>query len=194
MTSETRHLRADAVVNRQRILEAAEAVFSTQGVAVPIDAVAERAGVGVGTVYRHFPTKEDLFEAIVMTRLEDLLELARGAAATGDPGPALFSFLQQFASQASAKHDLFDAMGAAGMDFKDRCAESVGELKRGVGLLLTRAQDAGEVRHDVSAEELIGLVMGSCQAAANAGLDEAARRRMVSIVCDGIRTAGAAPD
>ena len=192
MTAEARHMRADAVMNRQRILEAAEAVFSTDGVSVPIDAVAERAGVGVGTVYRHFPTKEDLFEAIVMTRLEELLELARTKASAESPGTALVAFLQQFASQAAAKHDLFDAMGAAGVDFKERCAESVHELKEIVGLLLARAQDAAAVRRDISAEELIGLVMGSCQAAANAGLDEVARQRMVAIVCDGIRTSAAA--
>ena len=74
-----RPMRADAVKNRQRILEAAEEIFATEGVSVPIDAVAERAGVGVGTLYRHFPTKEALFEAIVMARLEYLLEQRQGA-------------------------------------------------------------------------------------------------------------------
>jgi len=180
-------MRADAVVNRQRILEAAEAVFSSEGVSVPIDAVADRAGVGVGTVYRHFPTKEDLFEAIVMTRLEELLGLAHEMANAESPGPALFSFLQQFANLASAKHDLYDAMGAAGIDFKERCAETVAELKSSVGVLLAKAQDGGDARRDISADELVGLVMGSCQAAANAGLDDLARQKMVAVVCDGIR-------
>ena len=86
-------MRADAVKNRQRILEAAEAIFATEGLSVPIDTVAERAGVGVGTLYRHFPTKEALFEAIVMARLEYLLELAKAQAGAADPGDALFSFL-----------------------------------------------------------------------------------------------------
>src|SRR5271163_45641 len=72
-----RRMRADAVKNRQRILEAAEAIFATEGLAVPIDTVAERAGVGVGTLYRHFPTKEALFEAIVIERLLELLETAK---------------------------------------------------------------------------------------------------------------------
>ena len=141
-----RPTRVDAVRNRERILEAAEAVFSAEGVSVPIDMVAERAEVGVGTVYRHFPTKEDLFEAIVMTRLEDLLALARSEASAESPSAALFSYLQEFSRQASAKHDLFDAMGAAGIDFKARCAEKVGEMKQRLGLLLTRAQDSGVVR------------------------------------------------
>src|SRR5579863_1523990 len=72
-----RPLRADAAKNRERILEAAEATFTAEGVAAPIDAVAQRAGVGVGTVYRHFPTKEALFEAIVTARLADLCESTR---------------------------------------------------------------------------------------------------------------------
>jgi len=180
-------MRADAVINRQRILAAAEAVFSAEGVSVPIDKVAERAGVGVGTVYRHFPTKEDLFEAIVMTRMDELLGLARAEATAHLPGPSLFSFLQRFAGQASAKHDLFDAMGAAGIDFKARCADKVDELKECMGLLLSRAQAAGAVRNDTSVDELIGLVIGTCQAASQVGLDNDACQRMVGIVCDGIR-------
>ncbi len=185
---EARHKRADAVINRQRILDAAELVFSAEGISVPIDKVAEHAGVGVGTVYRHFPNKEDLFEAIVMTRLEDLLTMARQEAASPAPGPALFSYLQQFAHQASAKHDLFDALGAAGIDFKARCTDKVNEMKGCIGLLLSRAQEAGTVRGDMSVDELIGLVMGACQAAAQAGLGDEACEHMVEIVCDGIRT------
>jgi AcrR family transcriptional regulator len=184
-----RPTRVDAVRNRERILEAAEAVFSAEGVSAPIDMVAERAEVGVGTVYRHFPTKEDLFEAIVMTQLEGLLALAQSEASAESPGVALFSYLQEFARQASAKHDLFDALGAAGIDFKARCAEKVDEMKQRLGLLLTRAQESGVVRHDTSVDELIGLVIGTCQAAVQAGLDADARRRMVGIVCDGIRAA-----
>jgi AcrR family transcriptional regulator len=180
-------MRADAVMNRQRVLEAAEAVFSVEGVSVPIDRVAERAGVGVGTVYRHFPTKEDLFEAIVLTRLEDLLALARAEASAQSPETALFSYLDQFARHASVKHDLFDALGAAGVDFKARCAGKVAEMKESISLLLARAQAAGAVRRDMSVDELIGLVMGTCQAAAQGGLSDEACRHMVGIVCDGIR-------
>ena len=185
------HMRSDAMRNRERILEAAEAAFSADGVSVPINTVAERAGVGVGTVYRHFPTKEDLFEAIVMTRLEGLLALARDEATAELPGKALFSYLQEFARQASAKHDLFDAMGAAGIDFKTRCAEKLEEMKARIGILLSRAQAAGSVRQDTSVDELIGLVVGSCHAASLAGLDDDACRRMVGIVCDGMRVPAA---
>jgi len=184
---EARPQRADAVINRKRILEAAEAVFSAEGVNVPIDRVAERAGVGVGTVYRHFPTKEDLFEAIVLTRLEDLLAAARAEASATAAGPALFSYLEQFARHASAKHDLFDALGAAGIDFKEHCSDKVDEMKQSVGLLLTRAQEEGSVRPDMSVDELIGLVVGTCQAAGQAGLGDEISQHMVRIVCDGLR-------
>jgi AcrR family transcriptional regulator len=185
--SAPRPLRSDAVKNRERILAAAEATFASDGLGVPIDTVAQRAGVGVGTLYRHFPTKEALFEAIVMTRLESLLDEARNAATADDPGPALFTFLRHFASQASAKHDLFDAMGAAGFDIKSQCAETLDEMKRAVDLLISRAMAAGAVRPGISADEAIGLVVGACQASQHSGYDNATSQRMLDIICDGLR-------
>jgi AcrR family transcriptional regulator len=180
-------MRADAVKNRQRILEAAEAIFATEGVSVPIDTVAERAGVGVGTLYRHFPTKEALFEAIVVARLESLVEIAKSYAGAADPGDALFAFLGEFAQQASAKHDLFDALGSAGIDIKSTCAEMVDEMKRSIDVLLQRAVEAGSVRSDISTDEMIALVVGVCQGQSHSGCDDAAVQRMVRVVCDGLR-------
>ncbi len=181
-----RPMRADAVKNRQRILEAAEEVFAARGVAAPIDEVAERAGVGVGTLYRHFPNKEALFEAIVLTRLE---ELARAAAAPPGPdaGQAFFSYLREFAGKVSNKHDLIDALGAAGIDIKSRCSGMSAELATGVGRMLERAQSAGAVREGVTAEEVMGLVVGACHAGEWSDLDEASLLRMVDVVCDGLR-------
>jgi AcrR family transcriptional regulator len=187
-TAAPRAVRADAVKNRQRILDAAEATFASDGLATPVDTVAERAGVGVGTLYRHFPTKEALFEAIVMTRLEVLVEAARTAVEAPDPTDALFAFLRHFANEAAAKHDLFDAMSAAGFDIKSRCAETVDELKRAVDQLVARAKTAGTVRTDVGAEEIIGLIVGACQSARQSGYDAAASERMIDIICAGIRT------
>ena len=184
---ESRPMRADAVKNRQRILDAAESIFATEGLSVPIDTVADRAGVGVGTLYRHFPTKEALFEAIVTARLEFLLGMANAHADAEDPGAALFSFLGEFAQQASAKHDLFDAMSSAGIDIKSNCAEMIDEMKRSIDTLLQRAVEVGSVRSDVSTDEMIGLVVGVCQAGGHSGYDDAALQRMVQIVCDGLR-------
>jgi AcrR family transcriptional regulator len=178
-----RPLRADAAKNRERILEAAEATFTAEGVSAPIDAVAQRAGVGVGTVYRHFPTKEALFEAIVTTRLDELCKTTRELAEGEAPGEVLFSFLREFGRQASAKQDLFDAMDAAGLDIKSTCAASVDELTRGIDLLLERAKAAGAVREDVATGEVMALIVGAC----HSKQDDLVCQRMVEIVCDGIR-------
>lgn len=181
-----RPMRADALKNRRRILEVAEAVFASEGVSVPIDTIAERAGVGVGTLYRHFPTKETLFEAIVMERIEDLAHAVEVYAHDEDPVEGLFDFLHEFAREAAAKRDLFDAMSSAGIDFKSQCSESIDELKRRVDVILQRAVDAGAVRSDVTTDEVIGLISGACHAVSN---HDASLDRMVDVVCGGLRVA-----
>jgi len=193
MSSAPRPMRADAVKNRARILAVSEEIFASEGVSVPIDRVAEKAGLGIGTLYRHFPTKEALFEAIVVARLEDLLETAKAQTGASDAGEALFSFLRTMAGQASAKRDLFEALGSAGIDIKSQCSEMMDEIKRNVDLLRQRAVDAGALRNDVSTEEIFGLVMGACQASTHAGSDETGCQRMVEIVCDGLRSTVASP-
>jgi len=184
----SRPMRADAVKNRARILDAAEEIFATEGVAVPIDAVAERAGLGVGTLYRHFPTKEALFEAIVVARLEQLLESVRTQCGAADAGAALFAFLREFAGHASAKRDLFEALSSAGIDIKSQCFETMDEMKRNIDELRQRAVAAGAIRPDISTDEMVGLVIGACHAGGQSGYDTAAVRRMVEIVCDGLKS------
>ncbi len=183
-----RPMRADAVKNRARILDAAEEIFATEGVAVPIDVVAERAGLGVGTLYRHFPTKEALFEAIVVARLEQLLESVKTQCGAADPGPALFDFLREFAGHASAKRDLFDALSSAGIDIKSQCFEMMDEMKRNIDELRQRAVAAGAIRPDISTDEMVLLVIGACHAGGQSGYDTASVGRMVEIVCDGLRS------
>src|SRR5580693_8328714 len=100
-----RPLRADAARNREKVLRAARDAFAESGYGVPLDEIAVRAGVGPGTVYRHFPTKEALFEAVVAARLQDLVADARGRADSGDPGSAFFGFLGRVAAESAAKRD-----------------------------------------------------------------------------------------
>jgi len=183
-----RPMRADAVKNRQRILEAAAEVFATKGVSVPIDLVAARAGVGVGTLYRHFPNKEALFEAIVLTKVEDLVTEARNAATAEDPVGALFAFVRRFAAEAAMKHDLFDALGSAGIDIKSRCGTRIEELESGIDQLLSRAVATGTVRDDVPAHEVVGLVIGMCDAAERLGGGVDSVQRLIGVVCEGLRT------
>jgi AcrR family transcriptional regulator len=179
-------LRADARRNRAQILAAAESLFAEEGVGVPIDDVARRAGVGVGTLYRHFPTKEALFEAVIVTHMQRLTVEARALAGADDPGRALFEFLGRMAEEASAKRDLFDALSGAGINVKAAAAGTKHELEEAARVLLERAQHAGSVRGDVSLADLIGLVMGTCLAAESEAVS-CSQGRMMQIVCAGLR-------
>lgn len=175
--------RADARRNRAQILIAAEICFAEQGIGVPIDDIARLACVGVGTVYRHFPTKEALAEAVVMTRMETLTDDARALSASDDPGGAFFDFLRRLSEAGTAKKDLVDALSGAGIEVKERLGSKKYELTAAAEVLLRRAQHAGVVREDVALEELFGLVLGTCASAAYG----CSQSRMLSIVCDGLR-------
>jgi AcrR family transcriptional regulator len=185
----TRPMRADAARNHQKILEAAEEIFALDGVAVPIDLIAERAGVGIGTLYRHFPTKESLYEAIVSTRLAALVATADEFSHDPDPGAALCTFLREFASQASAKQDLFDALNQSGIDFKSKFSDLVEALMASIDQLRQRAVQAGAIRADVATTDIISLVVGSCHAAGHSGVDADSLQRLVGIVIAGLQPA-----
>jgi AcrR family transcriptional regulator len=186
-----RPMRADAARNHEKILLAAEEIFAQEGVTVPIDLVAERAGVGIGTLYRHFPTKESLYEAIVMTRLTDLLATADEYADDPDAGAALSAFLRRFAQEAADKQDLFEALSLAGIDFKSRFSDQVELLIERVDLLRRRAVDAGAIRGDVQTSDILNLVMGSCHAAGHSEVDGDCLQRLVGIVIAGLQPAHA---
>jgi AcrR family transcriptional regulator len=181
-------LRADAERNRQRVLEVAQEVFATEGLAVPIDEVARRAGLGVGTLYRHFPTKEALFLAIVIDRMERLVADAQEAARAPEPGEAFFRFLARIVDEGAAKRDFMDALSGSRADVGRTLAAMKARMRTALAVLLERAQDAGVVRRDVGVLEVLALVTGAFgsmdRMAAGAGR---ARERLFAIVCDGLR-------
>jgi len=179
-----RPMRADAVRNRARILEAAEIVFSSEGIEAPVDAIAEKAGVGVGTLYRHFPTKEQLCEAILLERLSALVVDAQTLARAPDPADAFFGFLSHVVEEAAFKRDLLVAVTGAGLSFEVAAADVKEALRSAVGVLLERAQEVGAVRPDVTAMTVMTLVGATCQAAAHDGCP---RQDVFTIVCDGLR-------
>jgi AcrR family transcriptional regulator len=178
-------LRADAQRNRARILEAAEVVFAAEGIAAPVDTIADKAGVGVGTLYRHFPTKEKLCEAILLDRLSTLTLDARALADDQDPAAAFFGFLDHVVDEAAAKRDLFVAVMGAGAEFELAAADVKEELADAMDTLLRRAQAAGAVRSDVTGLTVMSLVGATCQAAAHAGSSPAGE--LLGIICDGLR-------
>ena len=181
-----RPLRADAVRNRARILEAAETVFAAEGIEVPVDLIAEKAGVGVGTLYRHFPTKEKLCEAILLERLTELTADAQALADADDPVAAFFGFLEHIVEEGAAKRDLLVAVMGASVAFEEAAAEVKEGLRAAVDVLLERAQAAGAVRPDVTAAAVMALVGATCHAAHGA----APSQDLLAIVCDGLRRQG----
>jgi AcrR family transcriptional regulator len=183
-----RPLRADARRNRAKVLEAARAAFAAEGLAVPLDEIARRAGVGAGTVYRHFPTKEALFEAVVVDRLEALAQDGRALLAAPDPGRAFFEFFTALVVDAGEKTDLADLLVSSGVGFQQATLEAGARMKDALAELLAKAQDAGAVRADVTAEDLHALAVGAV--AAERRNAEAGRQtepgQLTRIVCDGL--------
>jgi AcrR family transcriptional regulator len=185
-----RPLRADAVRNRTRILQAAEQVFAEQGAGAGMDDVAAAAAVGVGTLYRHFPTKDALVAAVLIARLEQLAEVGQTYLGSDRPGDALFEFLGRFVETSKTKQDLIDAMtsGADQDELFGTSGTAVFErLNALVDQLLKAAQVAGEVRSDVTTPDLMGLTLGPCMATASPFLTDCSPDRMLSIVRAGLR-------
>ncbi|MFH8769712.1 TetR/AcrR family transcriptional regulator [Streptomyces sp. NPDC017958] len=163
-TERQRPLRADARRNRERILQTAHEAFAAEGISAPLDEIARRAGVGPGTVHRHFPTKEALFDAVVREHLEQLTRDVRTALEDPEAGPALFAFLSRMATKADAKQDLTEAVMAAGGPMSAETEEKAARLRELFGALLARAQEAGEVRNDVDAADVQAIVVAALTA------------------------------
>ncbi|SDH88916.1 TetR/AcrR family transcriptional regulator [Nonomuraea jiangxiensis] len=181
--------RADARRNRAQLLAAAQAAFAEEGLSVPLDAIARRAGVGAGTVYRHFPNKEALFAAVVSERVGLLVEEIAALAGTigrADPGAAFFAAFERSVEQVAYNKALCESLAS---DARARVAPDARDRYRAaLAALLSRAQEAGAVRPDVTAAEVTSLVAGC---AAMAGFTTAGSGRTTSIVMDGLRPASA---
>ncbi|HUZ26901.1 MAG TPA: helix-turn-helix domain-containing protein [Streptosporangiaceae bacterium] len=180
-------MRADARRNRARILEVAFAAFAADGLAVPVHEIARRAGVGTGTVSRHFPTKESLFEAIIQNRVSHILGQARVLAEqrAGDPGAAFRSFFLDMVTELAVDRGLADALTGAGVDLAAATASAGQEITAMLGMMLGRAQQAGAVRGDVEAADVKALMMG-CLGDDGEPSDAALRRR-VDVIYAGLR-------
>src|SRR5436190_3340227 len=144
-----RKLRADAVRNRERVLEAAKDVFSAGGPDASLEAVAKRAGVGIGTLYRHFPTREALFEAVYRREVEQLGELAEQLKSEARPVEALRRWLRSNVEFVATKKGMAAALALAAHGSTDLHAYSSDRLTKAVGALLDHAVAAGEIRADI---------------------------------------------
>jgi AcrR family transcriptional regulator len=180
-----RHLRADAQRNRDRVLEAANTLLATRGVDVSVDEIAHRAQVGVGTVYRNFPTKEALLEALLAARIAPLVVAAREAAEADDPGDAFVMFVRRLSDEFANFKALAEAMAESGVDLDVAKREIGADLMVAVGALFARAQEAGRVRPDVTIADVSAMMMGLGHADP-AFMDPAQRSRCVALVCDSL--------
>jgi len=183
--------RADAVRNREKVLQAAEATFAESGLRAHLDDIAARAGVGVGTVCRHFPTKRDLLEAVFTRLYQSLLERADAALADPDPAAAFEAFfvaLPEFHRRHRAfAEQMADELAVAAEPVRDALMEAMTEL-------VQRAQAAGSVRPDIGPADVSMLFSGVAHATSVAGdLQPVLHERYVRLILDGLRPADASP-
>jgi AcrR family transcriptional regulator len=176
-------VRADAVRNRERVLDAAREAFARAGLGVPIDEIARAAGVGAGTVHRHFPTKESLYAAVLADRVAALVTLARSY----DDGEGLFRFLYEFATHGAGNRALAEALTRGGVDVQAELGSRSAELKGAMADLLSVAQRAGTARADITPDDLQALLAAAHLAAERAGGDVSAAARVLGVLADGLR-------
>ncbi|WP_158581729.1 TetR/AcrR family transcriptional regulator [Actinomadura spongiicola] len=180
-----RALRADARRNRARILQTAEAVFAAKGSAASTEEIAHKAGVGHGTVFRHFPTKEALLQAILEALADRLAEETRALVETGDPATAFFQFFTRMVEQSAEKKTVVDLLADAGIDVT--AAKPIHALRQAIEELLANAQRAGTVREDVRVPEAMALIIGVCQASLHTSWGPDLQARTLAVVFDGLR-------
>ncbi|MFE0187029.1 TetR/AcrR family transcriptional regulator [Streptomyces sp. NPDC059008] len=184
------YARADARRNRALVLQAARFAFEEKGLGVPLGEIARRAGVGAGTVYRHFPSKEALFRATIVERIELFTDTARDLIDVEDPGGVFFRFLSSVVRLASRNKALCDALAAAGAGRFEPSPGVGRDFDEALEALLARAQQAGAVRKDVGITDLRALLVGCLameQAASAADPESAAQGRMTVLMCDALR-------
>lgn len=183
----SRPQRADARRNRALVLAAAEAVFSELGLRAQIEEVARRAGLGVGTVCRHFPTKQALVEAVLEARYESVLHDAQRALEVPDPGEAFRSFFVSL-SEFQARHRALAEQMATEINLPASAQPARMALRQAMTELVTRAQQSGAIRADIGPADISMLLSGVAHATALAGdLQPALRERYVAIILDGLR-------
>jgi AcrR family transcriptional regulator len=178
--------RADAIRNRERVLKAAKAVFSAGGADASLEAVAKRAGVGIGTLYRHFPTRQALFEAVYRREVEQLGELAEQLKSDASPVDALRRWLRCNVELVATKKGMLAALQLAVNGTSELYAYTFDRLTKAVGGLLQRAVDTGEIRGDIGAEDLLRALVGMCYLHDQPGW-QATVLRLLDVFIDGLR-------
>ncbi|GAB2902672.1 TetR/AcrR family transcriptional regulator [Streptomyces mayteni] len=179
--------RADARRNRAVVLRTAARVFAEEGIEVPLVRIARRAGVGAGTVYRHFPSKQVLLEAVLIEHIEGLVGAADQWAARAAPGDALFGFLLEVVERSAGRHHVCDALTADCGWPRVGLAAVAGRFDEALDRLLRDARRAGAVRPDLRVDDLTAVAVGAA-ALRSAHPNQARGARLARLLLDGLRT------
>jgi len=180
-----RHVRADAQRNIDALLQAALSVFANSGVDAPVREIAEKAGVGIGTVYRHFPQRADLVAAVFRREIDACADSAPILAAEYAPAEALSKWMQRYAAFIATKRGLASALHSGNPAFDPLPAYFQQRLLPAFRTLLDAAVTAGEVRADVDADDLLSAVANLSKQADDDSPNHA--QRMVALLVDGLR-------
>jgi len=186
MSIAVRKPRADGERNRERLMEAAKAGFAEAGPDVSLEEIARRAGVGIGTLYRHFPTRDALIEAVYRRELEAFAEAGDQLAATLPPGKALHAWMHLLVDYIATKKVIATAVATMVSDSADLYASSGTRITDAMRAMIVRAVEAGDVRADVDPDDLMRALVGFSYGNASPGW-EASAKRLIDILMDGLR-------
>lgn len=184
--------RADALRNRERVLDAARLVFGQDGQDPSLEAVARQAGVGIGTLYRHFPTREALYEALYRREVDQLVDLAKQVQHEADPVAALRAWLRANVQLVATKRGMATALAVTSHARSDLAAYSLRHLGAALDRLLRSAAATGAIRDDIGADELLRTLVGMCYALDRPDWQDRVLR-LVDVLVDGLRRPVAQP-
>ena len=185
-TALTRKPRADSARNRQLLIDAAKAGFSEVGLNVSLEEIARRAGVGIGTLYRHFPTREAVVEAVYRREVEQLAEAVPQLLETSPAGEALHKWMHLFVDYIATKRIIAPSLAAAATRTSALHTTSVELITGAITTLVKRAIAGGDVRKDIDPSDLLRAMVGVSYGNPDAGW-EASARRLIDILMDGLR-------
>ena len=183
-TAPARKPRADSARNRQLLIDAAKAGFSGVGLDVSLEEIARRAGVGIGTLYRHFPTREAVVEAVYRREVEQLAEAVPQLLQTSPAGEALHKWMHLFVDFIATKRIIAPSLAAAAA--RTSTPTSVELITSAISTLVKRAIASGDVRKDIAPSDLLRAMVGVSYGNPDAGW-EASARRLIDILMDGLR-------
>jgi AcrR family transcriptional regulator len=185
-TAVARKPRADSARNRQLLMDAAKAGFSEVGLNVSLEEIARRAGVGIGTLYRHFPSREAVVEAVYRREVEHLAEAVPQLLATSPAGEALHRWMHLFVEYIATKRLIAPSLAAAAGRKSSLYASSAELIARAIATLVKRAVASGDVRKDIDPADLLRAMVGVSYGNPDAGW-QASARRLIDLLMDGLR-------